>query len=107
MAINRKNLATAAAIAGWLAAGPLADRLAARALTWVNRAFLAGEPVDEDDLFSETQAQQVIRRLEACEAHLVDLDERFGTHLHWLPTDGGRKWQQVSTTPKWQPEGEK
>lgn len=36
-----------------------------------------GEPVDEGDLFSETQAQQVIRRLEACEAHLADLEERL------------------------------
>lgn len=42
-----------------------------------------GQPVDEDDLFSETPAQGYMRRLRAIEAHMVDLEERFGPVANW------------------------
>jgi hypothetical protein len=38
---------------------------------------LWGGLADEDDLFSETGAQQAERRLGACETHLADLEERL------------------------------
>lgn len=41
----------------------------------VLRAWVPGEPVGEGDLFTETQAQEVIRRLEACEQHVIELGE--------------------------------
>jgi hypothetical protein len=56
--------------------------------------------VTEDPL-RETRKQATERRITALEAHIEDLEERFRNHLHWLPTDGGRKWEQVSTTPRW------
>lgn len=68
-------LLTARVLTGW----PLIGRHPVRDF---RREFAArlgepGQPVDEDDLFSETPAQQVIRRLKACEVHLVDLEERL------------------------------
>ncbi len=41
------------------------------------RVGAPGEPVDEADLFTETRAQEITRRLEACEAHLTDLEDRL------------------------------
>lgn len=39
--------------------------------------------IDEDELFTETMAQKVMRRLGACEAHLTDIEERLA------PRQGG------------------
>jgi hypothetical protein len=74
----------AIALTGAAACGLLTARLvrgrpltAAGWLDGIERLLAPGEPAGDDDLFSETQAQQVIRRLEACESHLVDLEDRL------------------------------
>lgn len=70
-----------AAACGLLVCRVLTDRwaLAAEEGSWkLAREFFSGRrPLVDDDPFSETPEQEVIRRLEACEAHLTDFEERF------------------------------
>lgn len=71
-----------AAACGLLTARLLTGRRAAAAAesSWkFAREYFSGKrPLVDDDPFSETWDQAIVRRLEACEAHLVDLEERFG-----------------------------
>jgi hypothetical protein len=60
-----------------LAGRPLTGRHPVRDLR-AARVGEPGEPVAEEDLFTETRAQEITRRLEACEAHLQNLPPERG-----------------------------